>query len=222
MKIQSVEDLKKISREYSEKLYTPDEVRVNIGMASCGIAAGAKSAYEKALEVFPEGSGVQICKTGCIGFCEEEPLVEVFTKGKPRLMYKNITEDKIVDIINGYREGDFTANRKSVLGQIKDPRSILEDDISNPVDGVTPVEDIPFMEDIPFYKGQLKIALRNCGYIDPNSIEEYIAKGGYFALVQSIENNKSKDIIQAIKDSELRGRGGGGFPAGIKWATCAK
>jgi len=222
MKIHSVKDLEKISQKYTKELYSPDTIKVNIGMASCGIAAGARTSFEKAREAFPEGSGVQICQTGCIGFCEEEPLVEVFTKGKPRVMYRNVTEDKIIDVINGYQEGEFKKAKKMILGQMKDPRCILEEDIPNPLKSIEIVEDIPFLEDIPFYKGQVKIALRNCGYIDPDTIEDYIAKGGYLALVQSIEKNQPKKIIQTIKESGLRGRGGGGFPTGIKWETCAK
>ncbi|MFO7560452.1 MAG: NADH-ubiquinone oxidoreductase-F iron-sulfur binding region domain-containing protein [Desulfobacterales bacterium] len=222
MKIHSVKDLKKISQKHIKELYAPDIIRVNIGMASCGIAAGAQASFEKACEAFSNGSGVQICQTGCIGFCEEEPLVEIFTEGKPRVMYRHVTQDKIVDVINGYREGEFQKERKMILGQMKDPRSILEKDVLNPIDGVDPIEGVPFLEDIPFYKGQVKVALRNCGYIDPDKIEDYIAKGGYSALVQSIEKNQTKELIQIVKESGLRGRGGGGFPTGIKWETCAK
>ncbi len=224
MKIQSVKDLEKISQEYIQQLYSPDVVRVNVGMASCGIAAGAEASYKKALELFPKGNGVEIRKTGCIGFCEEEPLVEILAAGKPRMMYKNATEDKIEDIIKGYMEGNFQEQKKMILGQMKDPRCVLEDDIPNPVaeDKVKPAEDIPFLEDTPFFKGQVKVALRNCGYIDPDCIEDYIAKGGYLALVKSIGNNQTKELIDVVKESGLRGRGGGGFPTGIKWATCAK
>ena len=220
MKILSVDDLDKIAQEHSKRLYWPDAVKVNIGMASCGIAAGAQASYEKAKEVFPAGTGVQICQTGCIGFCEEEPLVEVLGYGKPRVMYKNITEDKIADVINGYMDGDF--NKKWILGQMRDPRNILETDVDNPLGKVEPFEAIPFLEDIPFYKGQVKVALRNCGYIDPDCIEEYIAKKGYQALLKTLENAEPGKIIETITASGLRGRGGGGFPTGIKWATCAK
>ena len=127
MKILSVDDLEKIGQEHSKRLYWPDAVKVNIGMASCGIAAGAQASYEKAKETFPAGTGVQICQTGCIGFCEEEPLVEILGYGKPRVMYKHITEDKIADAIKGYMDGDF--NKKWILGQMRDPRSLMEEDL---------------------------------------------------------------------------------------------
>lgn len=220
MKIESAKDLEVISEKYSKTLYYPEAVKVNVGMASCGIAAGAQASLEKAAKEFPGNNGVSINQTGCIGFCELEPLVEIFEKGKPRLLYKNITEDKILDMIQDYRESNF--NKKWILGQMQDPRSFLEDDIQNPMAGVTPLEEIPILEDVSFFDKQVKIALRNCGYIDPDSIEEYIARRGYQAFIRALKDMEPKEIIQAVKDSGLRGRGGGGFPTGIKWETCAK
>jgi NADH:ubiquinone oxidoreductase subunit F (NADH-binding)/(2Fe-2S) ferredoxin/ferredoxin len=220
MKIQSVKDLEQIRQDYSQRLYHPEAVKVNIGMASCGIAAGAKASFDRAIQDIPGGNGVSISQTGCIGFCELEPLVEILGPDKPRVIYKNITEDKILKTIQDYTEGNF--NKKRILGQMRDPRSILEDDIENPLANVTPIEGIPFLEEIPFYKKQVKIALRNCGYIDPDSIEEYIAKNGYFGFLRVLNEMTPKEIIQQIKASGLRGRGGGGFPAGIKWETCAR
>jgi len=220
MKIQSIKDLEKLSHDHSMKLYHPDDVKVNIGMAMCGIAAGAKATLEKAIREFPQGSGVHICQTGCLGFCEEEPLVEILANGKPRVVYRRMTEDKILDAIHGYVRGDI--NKKWILGQMRDPRCLLEDHIENPLGSVKPLGGIPFLEDIPFYKEQTRIALRNCGYIDPEKIEEYFARGGYFAFLRAISEMKPREIIQTIKESGLRGRGGGGFPTGIKWETCAR
>jgi NADH-quinone oxidoreductase subunit F len=220
MKIESEKDLELIREDYSKRLYYPEAVKVNIGMASCGIAAGAKASFDKAVQEFPSGNGVHISQTGCIGFCELEPLVEILGSGKPRVIYKNITEDKIIEIIKDYNKDTF--NEKWILGQMRDPRSFLENDIQNPLSDITPIDGIPFLEDIPFYHKQVKIALRNCGYIDPDSIEEYIAKDGYFAFLKALNEMRPKDIIEQIKMSGLRGRGGGGFPTGIKWETCAK
>jgi len=221
MKIQSTEELEKIRQEYSTRLYYPDTTKVLVGMASCGIAAGGKAAFEKAIQDFPDGNGVQIRQTGCIGFCEVEPLVEIAETGKPRVIYQKITEDKIVDVIRSYLENDFKKT-KWILGQVRDPRSLMEDHLENPLREVAPIEKIPFLEDTPFYSNQVKIALRNCGYIDPDSIEEYIARGGYFAFFRALLDHKPEEIIQIIKDSGLRGRGGGGFSTGVKWATCAR
>jgi len=220
MKIQSVKDLEKIQQEYSKNLYYPDGIKVNIGMASCGIAAGAKASLEKALKEYPQGNGTQLCQTGCIGFCEEEPLVEILGNGRPRVIYKHITDDKILDAIQGYIRGNL--NKKWILGQMRDPRCLLEDKIENPLAEVKPLEGIPFLEDIPFYNKQIKIALRNCGYIDPDCIEEYIARGGYLAFIRSLSQMQPAQLINTIKESGLRGRGGGGFLTGFKWETCAK
>ncbi|MFO8085191.1 MAG: NADH-ubiquinone oxidoreductase-F iron-sulfur binding region domain-containing protein [Desulfobacterales bacterium] len=220
MKIQSAKDLTRIGQEYIQKLYHPKTIKVNIGMASCGIAAGAQASYNKAVEAFKDDASIEICRTGCIGFCEVEPLVEILSDHKPRVMYKNITEDKIIDAIEDYQNG--LSKKKWILGQMHDPRCLLEDDISNPLSKVEPFEGIPFLEDVPFYKNQVKVALRNCGYIDPDAIEEYIARKGYLAFINALTNAKPNEIINTIKESGLRGRGGGGFPTGIKWATCAK
>ncbi len=220
MKIQSIDDLELISREYSQKIYAPDDLKVNIGMASCGIAAGAQAAYETAVEEYTGKNGVDICKTGCIGFCEVEPLVEVLSGGKPRIIYKKVTADKIKDVIEGYKANDF--DLKMILGQMKDPRSLLENEVANPLDGVEPIDGIPVLEDISFYGDQVKVAMRNCGYINPDAIEEYFARKGYVAFLNALKDMKPSNIIDVVKASGLRGRGGGGFPTGIKWATCAK
>ena len=220
MKIQSIDDLELISREYGQKIYAPDDLKVNIGMASCGIAAGAQAAYETAVEEYSGKNGVDICKTGCIGFCEVEPLVEVLSGGKPRIVYKKVTADKIKDVIEGYKANDF--DLKMILGQMKDPRSLLENEVENPLDGVEPIDGIPVLEDISFYGDQVKVAMRNCGYINPDAIEEYFARKGYVAFLNALKEMKPSNIIDVVKASGLRGRGGGGFPTGIKWATCAK
>lgn len=220
MKIQSVKDLENIRRTYARELYYPDSIKVNIGMAMCGIANGARASYEKAVKEFSEDSRVAIRQTGCIGFCEKEPLVEIFKSGTPRIIYKNITEDKISETIQSHLENKF--KKDWILGQVRDPRSLIEEDIENPLDAVTPFKEVPFIEDLPFYNRQVKIVTRNCGYIDPDSIEQYIARNGYSAFFYALNELKPDEIIKTIRESGLRGRGGGGFPAGIKWATCAK
>jgi NADH:ubiquinone oxidoreductase subunit F (NADH-binding)/Pyruvate/2-oxoacid:ferredoxin oxidoreductase delta subunit/(2Fe-2S) ferredoxin len=220
MKVRSIKDLENIRQDYSKRLYYPDGIKVNIGMASCGIAAGAKASLEKAVKEFSQGNGIQICQTGCLGFCEGEPLVEILGNGKPRVIYHHITEDKILDAIQGYIQGDF--NEKWILGQMLDPRCLLEDRIEGPLAEVKPLQGIPFLEHIPFFNKQIKVALRNCGYIDPDSIEDYIARAGYRAFIRSLSEMEPAEIIALIKESGLKGRGGGGFPTGVKWETCAK
>jgi NADH:ubiquinone oxidoreductase subunit F (NADH-binding)/Pyruvate/2-oxoacid:ferredoxin oxidoreductase delta subunit/(2Fe-2S) ferredoxin len=219
MRITSKDDLQKIRTAVQSSLYVPATLKMNIGMASCGIAAGAKDVYDKAREIFDE-QNVLVARTGCLGLCEEEPLVDIQAPGQPRIVYRRVSADIIGELTEAHEKAEYS--KKYILGQMRDPRSILEDDIENPLSGVFSTNGIPTLEEIPFYDKQLKIALRNCGYIDPESIEEYIGRGGYFSLFQALHEMEPEEIIEAIKISGLRGRGGGGFPTGIKWASCRK
>ena len=220
MKIQHTKDLNEIGLAHREALYYPEALTVNIGMASCGIAAGADKTFDSAQNEFHGNGDIRIQKTGCLGFCEMEPLVEIFRKDRPRVIYRNITHDKISQVIQDYMHGRF--DTKMILGQMRDPRSVIEEDYPNPMNGCQTLEDIPFLEDICFYNKQIKIALRNCGYIDPERIEDYMARGGYAAFFHALSEGQPQKIIAAIKDSGLRGRGGGGFPTGVKWQSCAE
>ena len=219
MRITTKDDLQKIRAEVQSSLYVPSTLKLNIGMASCGIAAGAKEVYDKAHEIFDE-QHVLVARTGCLGLCEEEPLVDIQAPGKPRIVYRRVSQDNIAELVEAHQKAEYL--EKYVLGQMKDPRSILEDDIENPLSAAFSTNGIPTLEEIPFYDKQLKIALRNCGYIDPETIEEYIGRGGYLALFQAVHEMEPEEVIEAIKISGLRGRGGGGFPTGIKWASCRK
>lgn len=219
MRITTKDDLHKIRTAVQSSLYVPATLKMNIGMASCGIAAGAKEVYDKAREIFDE-QNVLVARTGCLGLCEEEPLVDIQAPGQPRIVYRRVSADIIGELTEAHEKAEYS--KKYILGQMRDPRSILEDDIENPLSGVFSTNGIPTLEEIPFYDKQLKIALRNCGYMDPESIEEYIGRGGYFSLFQALHEMEPEEIIEAIKISGLRGRGGGGFPTGIKWASCRK
>lgn len=219
MRITTKDDLHKIRTAVQSSLYVPATLKMNIGMASCGIAAGAKDVYDKAREIFDE-QNVLVARTGCLGLCEEEPLVDIQAPGQPRIVYRRVSADIIGELTEAHEKAEYS--KKYILGQMRDPRSILEDDIENPLSGVFSTNGIPTLEEIPFYDKQLKIALRNCGYMDPESIEEYIGRGGYFSLFQALHEMEPEEIIEAIKISGLRGRGGGGFPTGIKWASCRK
>ncbi len=219
MRITKKDHLQKIRGEVHDSIYVPALLKMNIGMATCGIAAGAKEVYDRAGEIFKK-QDVLVARTGCLGLCEEEPLVDIQASGQPRIVYRRVTADKIEELVEAHQKAEYS--EKHILGQMRDPRSVLEDDIENPLSGVFSTNGIPTLEEIPFYDKQLKIALRNCGYIDPESIEEYIGRGGYFSAFNALHEMEPEEIIEAIKISGLRGRGGGGFPTGIKWATCRK
>lgn len=168
--------------------------KILVGYASCGIAAGAGKVY-KALESIlqDEHSDVELKQTGCVGMCYREPLVEIIDDTGAYL-YGGVDEEKALEI--------YTKHVK----------------LNEPVKNYLVKTDLFETEDENFFRRQIKIALRNCGKIDPERIEEYIVEGGYSAVRKILADQLSQEtVIQMVLDSGLRGRGGGGFPTGLKW-----
>ncbi len=146
------------------------------------------------LEKEEQGDHVGLKKSGCHGFCEMGPLLRI---EPAKLLYLKVSIDDCEEIVE-----------KSILGDEVIERLIYSrDDITYSV-----------QEEIPFYKNQTRIVLEDCGQIDAESIEEYIAYGGYSSLEKCLFDITPDDIVKTISDSNLRGRGGGGFPAGRKWS----
>lgn len=190
---------------------TAQKPKIFIGMATCGLGAGAKgvlASIEHELE--KQKLQAEIVRTGCIGMCTHEVLVDVIFPGRSRVTYGNVKSTTVPHIIEEHI-GRGEAVKKLALSQMQ---------ISEGTD--VPYEGISLFEDLEMNKGQQKYILRNCGYIDPDSIEEYIASGGYTALRKVLETMTPKEVISEISKSGLRGRGGGGFATGEKWASCAK
>lgn len=168
-----------------------------VGMGSCGISAGAKSVYEKirqCMESNTEKATLGI--TGCLGLCYREPLLEIQDKDT-RFLYGNVTPEKAQEIYNSH----------ILQGIPLEKESILKIDAKDSMQG----------EEAEYLQNQFRIVLRNCGIINPESIEEYEARSGYDALRKALSMEKIQ-IIQEVKDSGLRGRGGAGFPTGQKWS----
>ncbi len=138
---------------------------------------------------------VQIVKTGCFGLCERGPIMIVYPEGS---FYSRVNIDEIPRIVT-----EHLVNGNPV-------KEFLYEET---VDGDT----IKSLDDTSFYKKQHRVALRNCGVIDPENINEYIGRDGYKALGKVLTEMTPEDVIQTILDSGLRGRGGGGFPTGMKW-----
>ena len=176
--------------DMAEQSKNASEVRVLVGMATCGISAGARPV----LEVFEEavsGSNIQnikISQTGCIGFCAFEPIVEVHTPGQEVVTYTNMTADKARRVVDEHL----------VAG--------------------TPVDEYcEKQHHSNFYGKQRRTALKNCGVINPEVVEDYVAEGGYKALGTALAEMTPERVVEIITASGLRGRGGGGFPTGRKW-----
>ncbi len=143
---------------------------------------------------------VQVVKTGCFGFCEQGPIVKIEPDD---VFYVRVEEDDVEELI----EEHIIKGRRVERLLYKDPEKS---------------ETIEKHEKMPFYKKQLRIALRNCGLINPEDIYEYIALEGYEALGKVVSDMSQEEIIDIIKKSGLRGRGGGGFPTGLKWEFTKK
>ncbi|HRY60870.1 MAG TPA: NADH-quinone oxidoreductase subunit NuoF [Candidatus Fermentibacter sp.] len=173
--------------------------RIIVGMGTCGLSAGAQAAYD-ALKPLAEGSDCRLSISGCIGMCFREPLVEV-RDGDRCFVYGEVTPERAVEIWRRHVQGGEVVSEWVIHS-----RGPGVDDAGTEKD---------------FLSLQKRIVLRNCGIIDPESIAEYEEAGGYAALRRALFEMTPGSIIQEIKDSGLRGRGGGGFPTGLKWSLAA-
>jgi len=184
---------------------SPDRPRVLIGTGTCGKAAGADSLLP-VIGDFLKKKGVEaeICETGCLGLCYAEPLVELSKAGQHRVLYGGLTPDNMVPCLADYFENDNPVNSRAIAV----------------MDG-NPIEGLPSFSDLPMIKGQVRIVSRNFGRIDPEDIDHYIARDGYAGLNNALKR-PPEDVIEEVKASGLRGRGGAGFPTGVKWAFCRK
>jgi NADH:ubiquinone oxidoreductase subunit F (NADH-binding)/(2Fe-2S) ferredoxin len=217
MKITSLEQLKKI-KEQGLALTYPDKIKIMVGMATCGISAGADKVWKALEEKIAELKlDAVLEKTGCIGFCQKEPLVDVVYPKKVRVSYQAMTPQKAEALVEAIKNGEVFQD--NTLCRI-DQEEFLVEGTSRPYANPHPPElpgEIPKYEQLPFFKKQVKIALRNCGFINPERIEEYIARGGYTTLHKVLTGMSSEQVINEVKASGLRGRGGAGFPTGLKW-----
>ena len=141
---------------------------------------------------------VQIVKTGCFGLCAAGPIMIVYPEGT---FYSHVTVEDVEEIVESH-----------VIGNKPVARLFYTDENLHKEEGVSVA-----LMDTTFYKKQHRVALRNCGFINPECINEYIAMDGYKALGTVLTTMTPDDVIRVILDSGLRGRGGGGFPTGMKW-----
>jgi NADH-quinone oxidoreductase subunit F len=220
MKITSLADLQAVKEEGLRFTY-PDRIKIMVGMATCGISSGADKVY-RALEkkIAELGLEAVVEKTGCIGFCQREPLVDVVYPKQVRLSYQAMTPEKAEALVEALKAGEIYPD--NLLCRIDQEDFLIEGTVrpyANPHAVELPV-DLPNYGELPFFKKQVKIALRNCGFINPERIQEYIARGGYRALYKVLTEMTPEQVIAEIKNSGLRGRGGAGFPTGLKWEFC--
>jgi NADH-quinone oxidoreductase subunit F len=223
MQLKNIEDLKAIRHRVMDTLYPKDKVRITVGMATCGIATGAERAFDALTAAVGDiGNDCAIVPVGCVGFCQQEPLIDILMPNQPRITYTRMDSDKAVEIVNGLKSGTLPVRKAAWRADedylmVFDEKKILANGAMR-----GDFTAVARYQDIPFFRKQYKIALRNCGYINPENIYEYIARGGYHAIGKALSSMSPADVIDMIKLSGLRGRGGAGFPTGRKWEMCRR
>ena len=174
------------------------------GGTGCTSSGGAKliDEFEAQLKAAGLENEVKVVKTGCFGLCALGPVVVVYPEGA---FYSQVQTEDVAEIVTEHL----------LKGRIV--KRLVYNETINQED-----DTIKSLNEVDFYKKQMRIALRNCGVINPENVEEYIAFDGYKALATVLTEMTPQDVIQVIKDSGLRGRGGGGFPTGLKWDFASK
>ena len=200
---------KKISTVKKNK--APTKPKIIIGMGTCGLGAGARSVLESVeKELKKQKRAADVVRTGCIGMCSREVLVDVIMPGYSRVTYAKVKPDIVPQIVEEH-VGKGNVVKKYAMSQM-----YLDGQVAKQY------KDLPSFDDLEQNKNQMKFVTRNCGVIDPEDIDEYIERGGYKALERILSGMTPQDVINEVGRSGLRGRGGGGFDTGWKWESTAK
>jgi NADH:ubiquinone oxidoreductase subunit F (NADH-binding)/NAD-dependent dihydropyrimidine dehydrogenase PreA subunit/(2Fe-2S) ferredoxin len=205
----NVEDLDRIKKS---SLLDPSlqkgryRAKINLHMGTCGIAAGALKLHHFISQQINEKgiTDIKMILSGCAGLCSREPMVTIESQGLPAVKYCDLNEEKIREIFEHH----------ILNGEIVDSYALAIEEKEGLDNSSCP---IPKLQDIPFFKHQILWALRNRGLIDAESIEESIAREAYFGLAKVLTSMTPQEVIEEVKVSGLRGRGGAGFPTGAKW-----
>jgi NADH-quinone oxidoreductase subunit F len=192
----------------------PGKSFVSVGLGTCGIGNGAEELRQAlAAAASAKGADVLVRRVGCFGFCAAEPLAMAYRPGRPVLLFTDAKASRAARLIDGLADDEaFDKLAKTATAKIEawDFRtSALEFGSGFPF--------LPLWNELPFFKGQEKIVLRDAGLIDPESIEEYLGAGGYSGLIKALTSMKPEMVVEELKKSKLRGRGGAGFPTYKKW-----
>jgi NADH:ubiquinone oxidoreductase subunit F (NADH-binding)/Pyruvate/2-oxoacid:ferredoxin oxidoreductase delta subunit/(2Fe-2S) ferredoxin len=176
---------------------------IYVGAGTCGLGAGARATMD-AVRAYLDSHEIQadVVKTGCIGLCSMEPIVDVQLPGRTRVSFQRVTAGTVPQLLDEVFSGRLP--EKMVLGQHRHAT-------------LSPWDDVQYLDEHPFFAPQTRWVLANCGLIDPAEIDEYIARGGYAPLWRTLKEKTPEQVCEMVEASGLRGRGGGGFPTGTKW-----
>jgi NADH-quinone oxidoreductase subunit F len=210
----AIENLKSIKQEAIQDLIEKgllSSTRIYVGMSTCEIAAGSKDVWDTFQKEIADNSikDVQLKQKGCAGRCNLEPTVEVLQAGKVPFKYINVNSAKAKEIIkehlleNSVRSAERSESLKTEPFMLTDRSKFV-------------------FGDVDFFSKQKRITLRNCGIIDPESIDDYLSVRGYESLAKVLTDYTPGQVVEEITKSGLRGRGGGGFPTGLKWKLVAQ
>lgn len=203
-------------REAGLAKLVPAVPRVAIGMGTCGRGNGAEGLYHAfAQAIESNGEDMVLAPVGCFGACFQEPLLNVRLPGQPLVILRKAQANDVPRLLRDIIAGNISPDL--VYCKIEE-----WDHITGHVRYGQGYPEVPSWNDVTFFKGQKKIVLRNCGIINPDDIEEYIAIGGYQALYKVLIDANPAGVIEQIKASKLRGRGGAGYGTGNKWEFLAK
>ncbi len=187
----------------------PGPVEIRIGLGSCGIASGAREVME-AMEtvVCGMGGGAEVKPVGCSGVCHSEPLVEVID-GDQRTLYGNLAPKDVRKIVRNHVRPRGLLRK--VREQWQDAREKFRND-----DAWVPISSRQ-IDTTRYVKKQVRVVLENCGVIEPTSLDDYRRREGFRALEECLKRRTSEEVIEMVRASGLRGRGGAGFPSAVKW-----
>ncbi len=194
----------------------PKRLKILVGSASCGVAVGAPGVEAAARRAVEElGLAAAVCRTGCIGFCAQEPLLDLVLPGGPRVSYANMTPEKTRTLLQAYAQGNLMP--ESALGRFANEEYVSSGKTHAYPPCPPELQRIPEWSNLDFYRRQKKVILRNCGSIDPMALEETIARGTYRGALRVLTELTPEQAIDEMVRSGLRGRGGAAFPTGQKW-----
>jgi len=215
----SFEALKKLRESIKDRAFArPGTVRVVVHMGTCGIAAGARAveaAFRDELKAGPQG--VELVTTGCAGLCSREPMATVERAGRPPVRYGELSAEKARRIFKEHVGGGKPVAELAIGVGYEHGALSAEEQARVPAPAG---EAIAPLVELPFFKKQRLVVLRNKGLIDPEAIDDSIARGGYAGLEKALASMTPDQVVAEISAAGLRGRGGAGFPAGVKWKIC--